>query len=122
MQYIAAIYWLASLRKGLLVPLRPKTLELAILGRLMQGPCHGYVLRKLAYVNQQAAPSNEQDFAEMVANVRWLAFNGSGPVRAQASKLYMEVKGYIKKGDEGAEAHANALIDALKEFSQSTHP
>ena len=29
-----------------LVPLRPKTLELAILGRLMQGPCHGYVLRK----------------------------------------------------------------------------
>lgn len=82
----------------------------------------GYVLRKLAYVNQQAAPSNEQDFAEMVANVRWLAFNGSGPVRAQASKLYMEVKGYIKKGDEGAEAHANALIDALKEFSQSTHP
>lgn len=45
-QYIAAIYWLASLRKGLPVPLRPKTLELAILGRLMQGPCHGYVLRK----------------------------------------------------------------------------
>ena len=28
------------------MPLRPKTLELAILGRLMQGPCHGYVLRK----------------------------------------------------------------------------
>jgi len=28
------------------VPLRPQTLELAILGRLVQGPCHGYVLRK----------------------------------------------------------------------------
>ena len=31
----------------------------------------------------------------------------------------MEAQGYVKKNEDGAEAHAAALVDALKEFSQN---
>lgn len=79
----------------------------------------GYVLRKLAYLQQQAQSPNEQDRAEMLANLRWLSFNGTPASRAQATKQYMEAQGYIKKDDGGAEAQTAALVDALKEFSQN---
>lgn len=81
----------------------------------------GYVLRKLAYINQQLQPSADEDYAEMLANLRWLSFNGTPSSRALATKQYMEAKGYIKKDDGGAEAQTAALVDALKEFSQTTH-
>lgn len=79
----------------------------------------GYVLRKLAYLQQQAQAPSETDRAEMLANLRWLSFNGTPASRAQATKQYMEAQGYIKKDDGGAEAHAAQLIEALKDFSQN---
>lgn len=81
----------------------------------------GYVLRKLAYLQQQAQSPNDQDKAEMLANLRWLCFNGTPASRAQATKQYMEAQGYVKKNEDGAEAYAATLVDALKEFSQQTH-
>lgn len=82
----------------------------------------GYVLRKLAYLQQQVNSPSEQDRAEMLANLRWLSFNGTPSSRALATKQYMEAQGYVKKNEDGAEAQAAALVDALKEFSQNTHP
>lgn len=82
----------------------------------------GYVLRKLAYLQQQANNPSEQDKAEMLANLRWLCFNGTPASRAQATKQYMEAQGYVKKNEDGAEAYAASLVDALKEFSQQQHP
>lgn len=79
----------------------------------------GYVLRKLAHLQQKATHPSEQDKAEMLANLRWLSFNGTAASRAQATKQYMEAQGYVKKNEDGAEAHAAALVDALKEFSQN---
>lgn len=79
----------------------------------------GYVLRKLAYLQQQAQAPSDTDRAEMLANLRWLSFNGTPASRAQATKQYMEAQGYIKKDDGGAEAHAAQLIEALKDFSQN---
>lgn len=81
----------------------------------------GYVLRKLAYLASQSVVPSDSDKAELLANLRWLSFNGTPASRAQASKLYMEAQGYIKKNEDGAEAQAAALVDALKEFSQNTH-
>lgn len=82
----------------------------------------GYVLRKLAYLQSQANNPSEADKAEMLANLRWLSFNGTPASRAMATKQYMEAQGYIKKNEDGAEAQAAALVDALKEFSQNQHP
>lgn len=79
----------------------------------------GYVLRKLAHLSGLAVNPNEGDKAEMLANLRWLCFNGTPASRAQATKQYMEAQGYIKRNEDGAEAHAAQLIDALKEFSQN---
>lgn len=79
----------------------------------------GYVLRKLAYLQQQANNPSDQDKAEMLANLRWLCFNGTPASRAQATKQYMEAQGYVKKNEDGAEAYAASLVDALKEFSQN---
>lgn len=81
----------------------------------------GYVLRKLAFLQSQANNPSDADKAEMLANLRWLSFNGTPASRAMATKQYMEAQGYIKKNEDGAEAHAAALVDALKEFSQKTH-
>lgn len=78
----------------------------------------GYVLRKLAFLAKQAHEPSEADRAEMLVNLRWLCFNGTPSSRATATKQYMEAQGYIKKDDNGAEAQASALVDALKEFSQ----
>lgn len=79
----------------------------------------GYVLRRLAWLQQQAVNPSEQDKAEQLANLRWLTFNGTPSSRAIAAKQYMEAQGYVKKNEDGAEAHAAALVDALREFSQN---
>ena len=47
----------------------------------------GYVLRKLAWLQAQATNPSESDKAEMLANLRWLCFNGTASSRATASKL-----------------------------------
>lgn len=79
----------------------------------------GYVLRKLAYLNGQSNLPSDNDKAEMLANLRWLAHNGTPSSRATATKLYMEAQGYIKRNEDGDDARAAALVDALKEFSQN---
>lgn len=79
----------------------------------------GYVLRKIAFLTRSATLDPVADKAEMEANVRWLAFNGSGAVRATASKQYMEAKGYIQKDSGGAEAVADRLIAALSDFADN---
>ena len=78
----------------------------------------GYVLRKLSYLNAQAAAPSDSDRAEMLANLRWLSLNGTASSRATATKLYMEAQGYIKKNENGDDARAAALVDALKDFAQ----
>lgn len=78
----------------------------------------GYVLRKLAHLNAQAAAPSDTDRAEMLANLRWLSLNGTASSRATATKLYMEAQGYIKKNEDGDDARAAALVDALKDFAQ----
>ena len=78
----------------------------------------GYVLRKLAYENAQACAPSDADRAEMLANLRWLSMNGTASSRATATKLYMEAQGYIKKNEDGDDARAAALVDALKDFAQ----
>jgi len=82
----------------------------------------GYVLRKLAYLQSQANDPSDADRAEMLANLRWLSFNGTPASRTMATKQYMEAQGYTKKNEDGAEAQVATLVDALKEFSQSQHP
>lgn len=99
----------ACIRMGFLAAFAPDQAKLFM--------ADGYVLRKLAYLQQQANNPSEQDKAEMLANLRWLCFNGTPASRAQATKQYMEAQGYVKKNEDGAEAHAAALVDALKEFS-----
>lgn len=79
----------------------------------------GYVLRKLAWIQSQSNNPSDEDKAEMLANLRWLCFNGTPASRAQATKQYMEAQGYVKKNEDGAEAYAATLVDALKEFSQN---
>lgn len=79
----------------------------------------GYVLRKLAYLNGQNNQPNEQDRAEMLANLRWLSLNGTPASRATATKLYMEAQGYIKKNEDGDDARAAALVDALANFANN---
>ena len=79
----------------------------------------GYVLRKLAWIASQATNPSDGDKAEMLANLRWLSFNGTASSRATASKLYMEAQGYIKRNEDGDDARAAALVDALKDFSQN---
>jgi len=80
----------------------------------------GYVLRKLSWLSGQSVNPSEADKAEQLANLRWLTFNGTPSSRAIAAKQYMEAQGYVKKNEDGAEAYAATLVDALKEFSQNT--
>lgn len=82
----------------------------------------GYVLRKIEFLCRSSVLDPEEDKEAMLANLRWLAFNGSGAVRAQASKLYMESKGYIQKDSGGAEAVADRLIAALSDFADNAPP
>src|SRR6188768_1440292 len=52
----------------------------------------GYVLRKLAHLAGLASNPTEADKAEMLANLRWLSFNGTPSSRALATKQYMEAQ------------------------------
>jgi hypothetical protein len=79
----------------------------------------GYVLRRLAWIAAQAANPSDADKAELLANLRWLCFNGTAASRANASKLYMEAQGYIKKNEDGDSARAAALVDALADFAKN---
>jgi hypothetical protein len=79
----------------------------------------GYVLRKLAWLQAQATNPSESDKAEMLANLRWLCFNGTASSRATASKLYMEAQGYIKRNEDGDDARQAQLVEALREFANS---
>lgn len=79
----------------------------------------GYVLRKLSWIAAQASNPSDADKAELLANLRWLCFNGTAASRANASKLYMEAQGYIKKNEDGDSARAAALVDALADFARA---
>lgn len=54
--------------------LRPQTLELAILGRLMQGPSHGYVLRK--YLIAVLGAGHSISYGSLYPALRRLTENG----------------------------------------------
>ncbi len=77
----------------------------------------GYVLRKIDYMTRAAVLDRDADKQAMLANLRWLAHNGSPASRASATKLYMEAQEYIAKDSNGAEAANAALIAALAEFA-----
>lgn len=79
----------------------------------------GYVLRQIAHMTRRTVEPSEADRAEMLENLRWLAHNGTPSSRAQATKTYMEVQGYLKREDEGEETRVGAIVDALKEFAQN---
>lgn len=78
----------------------------------------GYVLRKIDYLTRQNVLDPEADKNEMLANLRWLSFNGTPASRAAATKLYMEAKSYIEKDGSREEILAAKLIDSLKEFAE----
>lgn len=79
----------------------------------------GYVLRKIEHMTRQVPVANDQDKAEMLANLRWLAHNGPPAVRATATKTYMEAQGYLK-GDGTAEEEMIAkLSEVLSDFGKN---
>lgn len=79
----------------------------------------GYVLRKIEHMTRQAPVASDQDKAEMLANLRWLAHNGPPAVRATATKTYMEAQGYLK-GDGTAEEEMIAkLANVLSDFGKN---
>jgi hypothetical protein len=77
----------------------------------------GYVLRKVDFLTRKPIEPSAEDKAEMLANLRWLALNGSAPSRTTATQRYMEAQGYVAKDSNGAEAQAAALVDALQNFA-----
>lgn len=77
----------------------------------------GYVLRQIEFRTTQAVIDPEADKQAMLANLRWLALNGSPAVRASATTKYMEAQGYIERDGGGAEAQNAALIAALETFA-----
>lgn len=77
----------------------------------------GYVLRKVDYLTRAAVLDQEADKQAMLANLRWLAHNGTPASRASATKLYMEAQGYIERDGNGEEARTANLIDALRDFA-----
>ncbi len=79
----------------------------------------GYVLRKVAFLTTKPPTANDQDKAEMLANLRWLAHNGSPAVRVSATAKYMEAQGYLK-GDGTAEEEMIAkLSEVLSDFGKN---
>lgn len=79
----------------------------------------GYVLRGIAYLTRKASvESSDEDFADALENLRWLMHNGTPSSRATATKTYLEVKGYLKKDDDG-EGRVTAIVDALKDFANN---
>lgn len=81
----------------------------------------GYVLRKIDFLTRSALQPSEEDKAAMLANLRWLAHNGSTSSRTSASKLYMEAQGYIKREGDGEEERMAQLAAVLAQFA-STAP
>lgn len=77
----------------------------------------GYVLRKVDYMTRSAVLDPDSDKQAMLANLRWLAHNGTPASRASATKLYMEAQGYIERDGSGEEQRTAQLIDALKDFA-----
>lgn len=78
----------------------------------------GYVLRKIAFLESQSVKAGEEDRNAMLANLRWLAFNGTPASRATATQRYMEAQGYVKTDDGGEEA-AQTIAQALRDFADS---
>lgn len=79
----------------------------------------GYVLRKIDFLTRSVHQPSEEDKAAMLANLRWLAHNGSTSSRATATKLYMEAQGYIKREGEGEEERLAQLAAVLANFAQN---
>jgi hypothetical protein len=77
----------------------------------------GYVLRKIDFLTRAAVLDPEADKQAMLANLRWLAHNGTPASRASATKLYMEAQGYIDREGAGEDARLASLVDALKDFA-----
>lgn len=77
----------------------------------------GYVLRKIDFMTRSAVLDPDSDKQAMLANLRWLAHNGTPASRASATKLYMEAQGYIERDGSGEEQRTAQLIDALKDFA-----
>lgn len=77
----------------------------------------GYVLRKVEFLTRSAVLDPEADKQAMLANLRWLAHNGTPASRASATKLYMEAQGYIERDGNGEEQRTAQLIDALANFA-----
>lgn len=76
----------------------------------------GYVLRKIAHMTRQAPVAGDQDKAEMLANLRWLAHNGSPAVRVSATAKYMEAQGYLANDGSAEEEQLAKLAGILSEF------
>ena len=80
----------------------------------------GYVLRKIAHMTRQAPIAGEQDKAEMLQNLRWLAHNSSShAVRASSTKIYMEAQGYLANDGSAEEEQLAKLASILSEFGQN---
>lgn len=79
----------------------------------------GYVLRKIAHMTRQAPVAGDQDKAEMLANLRWLAHNGSPAVRVSATAKYMEAQGYLANDGSAEEEQLAKLASILSEFGSN---
>jgi hypothetical protein len=77
----------------------------------------GYVLRKIDHMTRQAVMDPDADKQAMLANLRWLAHNGTASSRASATKLYMEAMGYIERDGSSEDLRTAQLVDALREFA-----
>lgn len=79
----------------------------------------GYVLRKIEHLTKRAPIAGDNDKAEMLANLRWLAHNGPPAVRASATKIYMEAQGYLKGDGSAEEEQLAKLAQILSEFGSN---
>ena len=75
----------------------------------------GYVRRGIDYFTRTGEVNADEDKKALLANLRWLSFNGPPAVRASASKQYMEAMGYVKQDTSAEESVAN-LIAAMADF------
>lgn len=77
----------------------------------------GYVLRKIDHMTRQVVMDPAADKQAMLANLRWLAHNGTPASRASATKLYMEAMGYIERDGSSEDARTAQLVEALQNFA-----
>jgi hypothetical protein len=68
-------------------------------------------------MTRQAVMDPDADKQAMLANLRWLAHNGTASSRASATKLYMEAMGYIERDGSSEDLRTAQLVDALREFA-----